>query len=314
MKTLKPVEFKEKNAERLNRKVSKAIYEIIFKDIMDIFKKYNLGSFENAKPRGLRDALRRRVVQYVDGEFYGQVNAKVSADIRALGGTFDKRFRRWKLPKEKMPADLFSLVLTVQQSIEDAYSELEQSLKPEKIDRTLEKYDFSGEYDRIMQNVDSQFKDSVKAIGIKPEFNQRLLDALADDYNNNMKLYIKNWAEKDIKKLRERVSENAFKGARAESLVSEIQKNFGVSQRKAKFLASQETRLITGDFTKERYKSVGVTKYRWSTSNDARVRQEHRELHGKVFQWDEAVIDEQGTRGNPKEAFGCRCKAIPILE
>ena len=99
-----------------------------------------------------------------------------------------------------------------------------------------------------------------------PEIAPEMVVTLSEQYNSNMKRYIKDWAETNIVELREKVQANAFKGARAKNLVSMIQKDYGVSQRKAKFLASQETRLITGEFTKERYKSAGIKKYRWFRS------------------------------------------------
>ena len=63
-----------------------------------------------------------------------------------------------------------------------------------------------------------------------------------------------------------------------------------------------------------RYTNAGVKEYIWSTSNDQRVRPDHKELNGKTFSWGEAVIDRTtGQKGNPGEAFGCRCLALPVV-
>ena len=64
--------------------------------------------------------------------------------------------------------------------------------------------------------------------------------------------------------------------------------------------------------TGERYKSVGVQKYRWSTAGDNRVRPEHKALNGKIFDWDNPPLSTGGK--HPGEDFGCRCIAIPIVE
>lgn len=313
MKTLKPIEYQPKSEEQLEKPVLKVIEQIIFEDIAKVLKKYNAKSFENANG-ALREGIRNGRIQYQDGEFTGKVNAKMAKEIRKLGGTFDSRSKTWKLPSAKMPPELSSAVAVASNRFLQMHKDVMETLKPEKIAQKLNDANFQYQYERVILGVEKEFKESVKVLGIKPELNPEMVKTLSEQYNTNMKRYIKNWAEQNIVELRSKVEKNAFNGARAENLVKMIERDYGVSQRKAKFLASQETRLITGEFTKERYKGAGVTKYKWSTSNDSRVRGEHKELHGKVFMWDEAVIDERGTRGNPKEAFGCRCTAIPIVE
>ena len=81
-------------------------------------------------------------------------------------------------------------------------------------------------------------------------------------------------------------------------------------------MARQETKLLVAEYRKNRFKQEGVTKYRWSTVLDGRERKLHRELNGKIFSWDNPpIIDERtGERGNPAEAYNCRCKAIPIID
>jgi SPP1 gp7 family putative phage head morphogenesis protein len=68
-------------------------------------------------------------------------------------------------------------------------------------------------------------------------------------------------------------------------------------------------------FREERYKSIGVLKYRWSSSNDERVRDRHRELNGKIFEWTNPPISgANGERQHAGEPFGCRCVAVAIVD
>lgn len=79
-------------------------------------------------------------------------------------------------------------------------------------------------------------------------------------------------------------------------------------------MARQETSLLTAKYRKLRYTDVGITKYRWSTSHDDRVRKRHKELDGQVFDFEAPpIVNEKGDRKNPGEDFGCRCQAIPII-
>jgi SPP1 gp7 family putative phage head morphogenesis protein len=94
-----------------------------------------------------------------------------------------------------------------------------------------------------------------------------------------------------------------------------IRNEYNVTRNRAKFLSRQETSLLVSKYREENYREAGIVYYRWSTSNDQRVRHDHRELNGNIFRFDEPpVVDQKsGRRGNPGEDFSCRCIAIPLL-
>ena len=47
--------------------------------------------------------------------------------------------------------------------------------------------------------------------------------------------------------------------------------------------------------------------YIWNTRQDSKVRSEHAERHGYIFEW-----DNPPEGGHPGEAPGCRCWATPL--
>lgn len=55
-------------------------------------------------------------------------------------------------------------------------------------------------------------------------------------------------------------------------------------------------------------KARGLSRYRWVTQRDERVRPLHRQLDGTVRTWG----DPHPTEGHPGDAWGCRCWADPI--
>jgi SPP1 gp7 family putative phage head morphogenesis protein len=108
---------------------------------------------------------------------------------------------------------------------------------------------------------------------------------------------------------------NFNEGCRADSLIKTIQTNYGVSKNKAKFLARQETSLLTAEYTINRYKDMGSKRWKWSSSHDSAVRDLHRHLDGEVFTYDAPPVidDKTGQKGFPRQAYGCRCKLVALI-
>lgn len=97
-------------------------------------------------------------------------------------------------------------------------------------------------------------------------------------------------------------------------LAHEYQERYGYTWRKASFLARDQTANLASRIAQERMTSLGVEEYQWSTSGDSRVRQEHADLDGRIFRFDDPpVASKDGRRGNPGEVYQCRCIASPVL-
>jgi SPP1 gp7 family putative phage head morphogenesis protein len=184
----------------------------------------------------------------------------------------------------------------------------------ERIDRASNIPDV---YIRTIDRMEHDFKFSVRAAyeGIVPQLTPEQRGTLAAEWGQNLDLYIRDWTSKNILELREKIQDSALSGRRSSELIEIVQKNYGVSRDKAKFLARQETSLLLSKYREVRYRDIGVETYRWSTSNDVRVRADHKHLQGKVFKFSNPpVVDTQnGRRANPGEDFGCRCVAIPVF-
>lgn len=99
-------------------------------------------------------------------------------------------------------------------------------------------------------------------------------------------------------------------GSRFEIISEDIQKSFGISDRRAKLIARDQIAKLNASLTKLRQEELGVDSYRWQTSGDERVRPSHKANDGKIFRWD----DPPKETGHPGTDINCRCVAIPILE
>lgn len=98
-------------------------------------------------------------------------------------------------------------------------------------------------------------------------------------------------------------------GQRISVLKEEIRHIGSVTETRARLIARDQTNKLNGALTKARQTSLGVKRYRWSTSGDERVRQDHQALDGQVFSW-----DKPPAVGHPGQDIQCRCVAIPIFD
>lgn len=103
----------------------------------------------------------------------------------------------------------------------------------------------------------------------------------------------------------ERVEQGLMRDVQAGKSTKEITENisniYNVSKSRAALIARDQTAKFNSNLNMVRQKSVGVTKYMWSTSMDERVRPSHAENEGKIFSWD----DPPSETGNPGDDINC---------
>lgn len=99
-------------------------------------------------------------------------------------------------------------------------------------------------------------------------------------------------------------------GASIKTITEDIEKSFGITRRRAKTIARDQTTKLNASLTKLRQQELGVDEYEWQTSGDERVRESHKKNDGKIFRWD----SPPAATGHPGTDVNCRCVAIPILD
>ena len=123
---------------------------------------------------------------------------------------------------------------------------------------------------------------------------------------------IRNLAEDTIKRIEMAVYNNAINGNSVKTLQQNLQKEFGISARRAKLIARDQMGKFNSTLTKLRQQQAGVTEYIWHTSHDERVRPLHRALEGKHYKWDEPTGAEGGLP--PGQNIQCRCWSEGVIE
>ena len=100
-------------------------------------------------------------------------------------------------------------------------------------------------------------------------------------------------------------------------LAAEIEKQYGVTRRRAAFIAQDQNAKATASITKARQLEIGITQARWLHSAGGKV---PRETHvkasreGVVYNVREGWLDpHENKRIWPGQLPRCRCVAIPII-
>lgn len=122
---------------------------------------------------------------------------------------------------------------------------------------------------------------------------------------------IKNLATDVVTRV-ERASYDAIlQGKTVKELRSELTKQFGIADGRAKVIARTEIAKLNSDMNRRRHEQAGITLYRWRTSSDERVRERHKRLEGKEYKYGEPTGAEQGLP--PGQPIQCRCIAQAIV-
>lgn len=268
-------------------------------------------------------ALRAGRIWYADGTFGTATTfgSEISRELRALGAHYDQDRHLFVLAATDIPYDLRGAIdsaqaraIGVHEQMKDVLGSMAENAAIAPVGLKL-----ASPIDRILKDLSDQFDKSVKgveSITVSPELQPAVRTELTKGFTENLDLYIKNFANEEIPELRQMVERNLMAGGRLDKLSKMIEAQYGVTKRKANFLAYQETSLLTAKFRMERAKNVGSVSYIWHTRQDNRVRDDHQPLDKKVFFWDDPpVVDvSHGRHANPGEDYNCRCYAEPIIE
>jgi SPP1 gp7 family putative phage head morphogenesis protein len=297
----------EKEIQRL---FNELIYQPLIKVMREPFPQYT-----NQKISALLEAVHAGRVWYQDSQFMGNFNSSISKELKALGAHWNPVAKSWGLSPANVPVDVrFAAARAAERTAAIRYNML-RVLDMVDVEEVDKKSTTKEKYRQSLGNMQADFYDAAKAISIVPEITSTMYDTIASQWGTNLDLYIKGWISDNVIKLREQVQGHVMQGGRAEGLVKMIEENYGVSRRKAEFLARQETSLLMSKFQESRYADVGVTEYTWKTAHDERVRPDHKKLNGKVFSFSSPPVTDRrtGARNNPGEDFGCRCIAVPLV-
>jgi len=300
--------------ETLKKLFKEKIYQPIIDEINVPVEDTKL---QNSDGDYLSGLIKSGKLRFYRGEFRGKLNAKTSRALKRLGAKWSRKHKAFKLPSKKLPKELLGAIEISESRFQKTISRIKKRINkilPEDIAGFLNEQKL---FDETLYKMDYNIDKSLEGITVSPKLTDEGRAKLASEYNNNMQLSIKGWAEKEIKILRKEVQERSTGGARYESLVKIIQKRYDVSLNKAKFLARQETNLMMAKFRETRYRAAGSEGYIWTAvagSPSHPVRPMHKKLDGKYIKWNNKPITSiRGDKNHAGEDYNCRCFAKAVI-
>ena len=320
---LKPIKITTEDFDAVEEKIKELFKkEIYFPILRELNAPRNIitNSIDD-----LSEAFKRGKLIFKGDTVTGRLNSRLTKELRELGARWDKKSKSFKVAFSLFPAPVQLAVLAGERIFKDKLAEIDRNLAQKLPEEIAGKLSVSDLFDHTLWKTNRDFQSSIKGVTVASKLTDEARKKIADEWQNNMQLWIKDFTEEQIKKLRADLQTSVFAGNRYESAISTIQKSYGVSANKAKFLARQETSLLMAKFKKNRYADAGVYEYKWGRVSGTPlhpVRPQHKKLaeasdQGKIYRWDDPPItSEPGTptrRNNAGEDYNCRCFPKPVV-
>lgn len=312
---LKPVRETQDDFEPIRKEILRIFRVEIYLPLLREIKK-NRAFVMNSKS-ALHDALISGQIHYYRGQFRGRFNATLSRELQRLGAKWDTKQGSWSIPQSSLPQEVQASITVSESQFLQTTASLERKLAGVMPAELAESMRLDNLFDTTLWRIEKNFKQTIKGITVAPDLTPDQMKRIATGYSENVQKYIADFTEKETLALREQVKTAYLSGNRYESLVGTIQKSYGVTQDKAKFLARQETSLMRAEYTKVRYEDIGSNKYKWKCvagSPAHPVRPHHLLLNNTTQLWSSPpVVNQNGDRMHPGQDYNCRCTAHAIV-
>lgn len=109
------------------------------------------------------------------------------------------------------------------------------------------------------------------------------------------------------------VMRSVTQGRELQGLVEDLQKRYGITKRRAAFIARDQNNKATATITRVRQQGLGIKQAKWRHSRGGKhPRKSHQEADGKAYDVDKGMLID-GEYIRPGELPNCRCVAISII-
>lgn len=315
MKAIKDFKHLESYTKIIKDKLIKELWEMVYKPM---FKILDMKAQNENDP--IINALKGGVIYYENGGFKSRekFSNRLSQALIKLGARYDRWEKSYKIAIEDLPREIWESIKLSIQKAQQKLAHINAFLQyvEMNLDQIIDAMLFHKEVITVLDDVGNKIQKNVQRVNILDfDFTQEQKEEIARNYVSNMKLYIKDWAAKRIPEMRRKVAQAVLEGYREIDVQKMLENEYGIMERKAKFLAQNETSIMLAQIKKVHYSAMGFDSFMWHTVLDARERPLHRMLNGKIFRFDDPpVIDERtGQKGLPGETYNCRCDLTPIM-
>jgi len=312
-KFIQPIRDKDAYSKYLEQTLAYELFQLLYKPLLNLLDPAE--SRENAPVSPLVQAFVSGTIHFSEGFVYGKFNAGISKALKLLGATFNIPKKAFKISLSSFPPDIRAAISRGSVVESEAISKMRKKLQ-ELTDNNIIIPNTVDVAKSTLADLHKQFeKLTPKDLEIPVEMHGAMEEKMIASYTANVYDEIEDLGADAIYRMRQRVEDAVGQGIRAKGLKKILMSEYGVTANRAKFVARQETSLFVAKYRQVRYEEAGLNQYQWSTSSDLRVREDHKELNGRIFSWDSPPITDKatGARNNPGEDFGCRCVALPVI-
>ena len=166
-------------------------------------------------------------------------------------------------------------------------------------------------------NLHQSLKDLSGGLLIKTDFlTGDMQEILSAAVNENVSL-IKSISSEYLTDVKGAVMRSITTGNGLETLMPALERLEGVTKRRAKNIALDQTRKVYNHLNAGRMDKVGLEKYEWVHSGGGQhPREDHIAMSGNIYSLKmPPVIDlNTGERGIPGQAINCKCTMRPVVE
>lgn len=165
-----------------------------------------------------------------------------------------------------------------------------------------------------MSAADISLRNALRQKGFSVQFQltRAANDVFQATVQENVGL-VKSIAAEHLQDVQGLVMRSVTQGRDLEGLVEDLQKRYGVTKRRAAFIARDQNNKATATITRVRQQGLGIKQAKWRHSRGGKhPRKSHQEADGKVYDVDKGMLID-GEYIRPGELPNCRCVAISII-
>lgn len=192
------------------------------------------------------------------------------------------------------------------QLLQRARARLEASLGDHTLEPTTRRYAH-----RTLAHHQGQLQRQMRAkLGVDLQTADPGAAALVEAFVSENVALIRSLGTRTLDEVASLVTRAFGDGARAESVVEEIQARYGIAERHARLIARDQVGKLNGRIAAARHQELGFGSFKWRSMKDQRVRPRHVHLDGQVFRYPEGAPGE----GIPGHPIQCRCFQEPVVD
>lgn len=179
--------------------------------------------------------------------------------------------------------------------------------------------DFANKYspkyaDKVADYTDITLKNNLKSAGhnVNLQNNRTRQDIVSSIIDENVSL-IKSIPSKYFDAISFIVNQGYQNGKDEDYIAEELQKRYGITKRRAKMIASDQTHKATAALNRFRQLELGIKEAEWLyTYRSKTERLDHVRANGKKFDIEEGCLIS-GEYIQPGQLINCKCLSKPLL-